>query len=125
MFPEFSKFYGDWKNDLEARGVKVRLSTELDHVISRSSTNVKVGMRARRPVEDGHNPNGADQDMPVVEEEYDEMVLCVLADTAKRILGKEARWIEKRVLGGANFSDDITVTHWDSDCECSYRLCRK
>lgn len=75
-------------------------------------------MRARRPVEDGHNPNGADQDMPVVEEEYDEMVLCVLADTAKRILGKEARWIEKRVLGGANFSDDITVTHWDSDCEC-------
>jgi len=115
VFPEFSKFYGDWKADLESKGVKVRLSTELDHVVSRDKKSVKVAIRPRRPIEDGHNPNGADQDLPLGEEEYDELILCVLADTAKGILGKQARWIEKRVLGGANFSDDITVTHWDSD----------
>lgn len=37
------------------------------------------------------------------------------ADTAKRILSKTASVREKRVLGSAKFSNDITVTHWDSD----------
>lgn len=49
------------------------------------------------------------------EEEYDEMVLCCLADTNKRLLGEAATWREKKVLGAAKFSDDITVTHNDSN----------
>lgn len=52
-----------------------------------------------------------DQDMPTSIEEYDELVLCCLADTAERLLGKTARWIDKRVLGSTTWSDDITVTH--------------
>jgi hypothetical protein len=35
------------------------------------------------------------------------------ADTAKRILQPTASFREKKVLGSAKFSDDITVTHWD------------
>lgn len=43
------------------------------------------------------------------------MLKTVSADTAKRILSRTASFQEKRVLGSAKFSDDITVTHWDSD----------
>ncbi|GAA5918300.1 hypothetical protein JCM1841_002157 [Sporobolomyces salmonicolor] len=115
VFPEESKFYASWQHTLESRGVTVRLNTEVTAVISRSSTGVKVTTRGRRPQQDHHNPEGADQDLPEKEEMYDEVVLCVLADTAKRLLGKQARWIEKRVLGATKWSDDVTVTHNDID----------
>jgi hypothetical protein len=110
VFPETTEFYTKWQKDLESKGVKVRLNTELDVVLSRSPT-VKVLLRGRRQQEDLHNPNDADQDMPQNEEEFDEIVFCVLADTAKRILGKKARGIEKWVLGNTKWSDDVTVTH--------------
>ena len=58
-----------------------------------------------------HNPNFGDRDLPSYQEEFDEIVLCVLADTSKRILAKRARGIEKWVLGNTKWSDDITVTH--------------
>lgn len=80
-------------------------------VLERSSKGVRVTTRARRPQADHHNPSGADQDLPEKEEEYDELVLCVLADTAKEMLGKKARWIEKKILGVPKWSDDVTVTH--------------
>lgn len=68
-------------------------------------------LRPRRQEEDLHNAVGADKDLPSHEEEFDEIVLCVLADTAKRVLGKRARGIEKWVLGRTKWSDDVTVTH--------------
>ncbi|GAA5914445.1 hypothetical protein JCM5296_002141 [Sporobolomyces johnsonii] len=115
VFKSLSKFYTSWQDTLESRGVTVRLNTEVTAVLSRSSKGVKVTTRGRRPQQDHHNPKGADQDLPEKEEEYDEIVLCVLADTAKRLLGKQARWIEKRVLGATKWSDDVTVTHNDID----------
>ena len=115
VFPNFSDFYETWRKDLVSRGVKVRLSTELTEVVSRSKQGVVVRIKPRTPVEDGHNPSGGDPDAPQGEETYDELVLCTLADTAKNLLGKSATWREKKVLGGAKFSDDITITHTDSD----------
>jgi hypothetical protein len=41
--------------------------------------------------------------------------ICIRADTAKRLLSSTATFREKKVLGSAKFSDDITVTHTDSD----------
>jgi hypothetical protein len=110
VFPETSEFYNKWQKDLESRGVKVRLNTELDQVISRTP-DVRVLLRGRRDQEDHHNPNDADHDLPQNEEVFDEIVFCVLADTAKRLLGKGARRTEKWVLGNTKWSDDVTVTH--------------
>ncbi|TYJ51265.1 hypothetical protein B9479_008175 [Cryptococcus floricola] len=115
VFPKFSEFYDTWRKDLEDRGVTVRLSTELAEVVKRDKNGVVVSLRKRTPAEDGHNPNGADKDVSPSEEQYDELVLCCLADTAKKVLGKSASWKEKKVLGSATFSDDITITHNDSD----------
>lgn len=94
---------------------QVRLSTEVTRIIKRDSTGVQVGIRPRRPQPDHHNPAGADRDLPESIEEYDELVLCVLADTAQTLLGKQARWIENRVLGSTKWSDDVTVTHNDHE----------
>jgi hypothetical protein len=41
--------------------------------------------------------------------------MCVLADDAKRLLGKSATWKEKFILGGARFYGDITITHSDHE----------
>ena len=88
VFPNFSVFYSDWKQDLERRGVNVRLSTELTEVVKRDKNGVVVRLIKRTPQKDGHNPNSAwvptdpdsnaDADAEEHEEEYDELVLCVL-----------------------------------------------
>ncbi|KAK6221353.1 hypothetical protein LQW54_001452 [Pestalotiopsis sp. IQ-011] len=115
VFPNFSEFYNTWKQDLISRGVTVRLSTELTEIVQRNKRGVIVRLKPRTPVEDGHNPAGGDPDAPAGEEHYNEIVLCCLADTAKKVLGRTASWREKRVLGSAKFSDDITITHNDAD----------
>ncbi|BFZ61856.1 hypothetical protein YB2330_002934 [Saitoella coloradoensis] len=113
VFPKFSDFYETWRQSLVRAGVNVRLSTELTGVIERTSSGVKVGIKPRTPQPDHHNPVGGDPDAPETIEDYDEIVLCVLADTAKRLLGKNATMREKFVLGSTKWSDDVTVTHWD------------
>ncbi|KAH8905832.1 FAD/NAD(P)-binding domain-containing protein [Coniochaeta sp. PMI_546] len=124
VFPNFSQFYEDWRKALVKKGVKVRLSTELTEVVSRDSNGVVVKMIKRTPKPDHHNQtsawaaedqtSNADAGATEQTEHYDEIVLCCLADTAKRLLGKTANWREKQVLGSAKFSDDITITHTDS-----------
>ncbi|KAH8676166.1 hypothetical protein BX600DRAFT_494551 [Xylariales sp. PMI_506] len=115
VFPNLSEFYNSWKQDLVNRGVTVRLSTELTEITQRNKHGVIVRLKPRKPTPDGHNPNGADLDAPIDEETYDEIVLCCLADTAKKVLGRTASWKEKRILGSAKFSDDITITHNDAE----------
>ncbi|CZT45259.1 related to flavin-containing amine oxidasedehydrogenase [Rhynchosporium secalis] len=114
VFPNFSIFYEDWRNKLVEMGVKVRLSTEVTAVSRRDKNGVSVLLKKRIPVEDGHNPNGGDPNTLETEEHYDEIVLCVLADAAKRLLKPTSTFRERRVLGSAKFSDDVTVTHNDS-----------
>ncbi|KAF1951781.1 FAD/NAD(P)-binding domain-containing protein [Byssothecium circinans] len=124
VFPKFGNFYDDWRKSLVGRGVQVLLSTELTQVVKRGRTGVIVKMTKRTSAADQHTPNNAgvpqedgtaDAGAQEKEEKYDEIVLCVLADTAKRILSKTASFRENHVLGSAKFCDDITVTHWDSD----------
>lgn len=115
VFPNFSEFYSTWRKDLESRGVTVRLSTELTEIVSRNARGVLVKTKPRTPAPDGHNPNGGDPDAPETEEHYDELVISTLADTAKKVLGKTSSWRERKVLGSAKFSDDITITHNDSN----------
>lgn len=88
VFPNFSIFYEDWRKNLVSKGVNVRLSTELTRVVKRDKTGVVVRMIKRTPVKDQHNPDSswvpgnkvsnADAGAEEVEEQYDELVLCVL-----------------------------------------------
>ena len=125
VFPNFSDFYETWRQNLVKRGVDIRLSTEVTRITRRDKNGVSVKIIKRTPVEDGHNPNSAwvpddvegskaDPDAEEETEEYDEIVLAVLTDTAKRLLTPNITSLEKRILSSAKFANDITVTHQDA-----------
>ncbi|KAJ8125582.1 hypothetical protein O1611_g8056 [Lasiodiplodia mahajangana] len=115
VFPNLSEFYETWRKDLISRGVSVRLSTELTEVVQRDNCGVVVRLKPRSPAPAHHNGNDADLVASESQETFDEIVLCCLADKAKEVLGATASWREKKVLGSAKFSDDITITHNDAD----------
>lgn len=114
VFPNLSEFYDTWRKNLVERGVNVKLSTELVEVTKRDKNGVVVILKTSTPVKNGHKPDGEDQIASKIEENYDELVLCCLTDTAKKVLGKTASWKERRAHGSAKFSNDITITYNDS-----------
>ncbi|KAI1155592.1 FAD/NAD(P)-binding domain-containing protein [Nemania diffusa] len=115
VFPNLSEFYETWREDLVSRGVSVRLSTELTEVVQRDKHGVVVRLKSRGLVPDHHNHNDVESGAVTSQEHFDEIILCCLADKAKEVLGRTASWREKRVLGSAKFSDDITITHNDAE----------
>ena len=121
-FPHLANFYADWSDDLRFKGVDIRLNTDVTAVLGRSSKGVVLqtsSFDSERRDRQGEHTSAATET-----ESFDEMVLAVLADDAKRILGTTATWKEKFVLGGAKFFDDITITHSDSKYfQENYEIC--
>jgi predicted NAD/FAD-binding protein len=126
VFPNFSDFYETWRKNLVKKGVKVRLSTEVTRITRRDKNGVTVKIIGRTPAKDHHNTDSAwvpdsvdnsnaDADKTETTEEYDEIVLCVLTDTAKRLLKPTITTLESKILGSAKFANDVTVTHTDAD----------
>ena len=126
VFPNFSEFYETWRKNLVKQGVNIRLSTEVTRVTRRDKNGVQVKIISRTPAKDNHNQDSAwvpdnvegskaDADAVETTEEYDEIVLCVLTDTAKRLLKPTITSLENKVLGSAKFANDITVTHQDHE----------
>jgi len=98
-FPHLSEFYSSWRDTLIKSGVEIRNDTELVEIKSRKKTVTVVT-----------SSDGLDNT-----EEYDELVMAVLADDAKKLLGSASTWKERSILGSAKFFDDITVTHNDTE----------
>lgn len=115
-FPNLGNFYRDWTSDLQSKGVVFRISCEVE-IAERGSTGAVLRAKKR-----GQPPQGTsnvphllhEQPDETEPEHFDELVLCVQADDAKKLLGKHATWKEKFILGGVRFYNDITVTHSDS-----------
>ncbi|MCJ1434055.1 hypothetical protein MMC27_003421 [Xylographa pallens] len=110
-FPNLDQFYKDWCTDLRSKGVDIRLLTDVTAIVERSKRGVVL---RTRPFDANLQDRAGEHTGPATTTEtFDEMVLAILADDAKRLLGKTASWRERFVLGGARFYDDITVTHSD------------
>ncbi|MCJ1400405.1 hypothetical protein MMC11_003610 [Xylographa trunciseda] len=112
-FPNLDQFYKDWCTDLRSKGVDIRLETDVTAIVERSKRGVVLRTRPFDPIL--RDRAGEHTGPAATTETFDEMVLAILADDAKRLLGNTASWREKFVLGGARFYDDITVTHSDSN----------
>ena len=116
-FPHLEKFYGEWANDLKSKGVNIRTNTDVTAIKSRSKKGVVLSTAPFDP-EKGKPTTaehaGGEHTGPQSTETFDNLVMCVLADDALKLLGKTATWRERFVLGGAKFFDDITITHSDS-----------
>lgn len=108
-FPQCQRFYADWAADLQSKGVVIRTNTDVTAIVSRSKKGVVL---QTAPFE---NDRAGEHTGPASDPEtFDELVMAVLADDAKKLLGNTATWKEKFVLGGARFFDDITITHSDA-----------
>lgn len=116
-FPHLEKFYGEWADDLKSQGVEIRTNTDVTEIVSRSKRGVVLKTAPFDP-EKGKTQSGQREGRHTgsesTTETFDNLVMCVLADDAKKLLGRTATWREKFVLGGARFFDDITITHSDS-----------
>ena len=111
-FPNLHNFYEDWKRDLESKGVEIRLRTDVTEILRRDERGVVL---TTRPFDADANERKGEYTGPTSKmEKFDELVMCVLADDALKVLGKTASFRETFVLGGAKFFDDITITHCDS-----------
>ena len=116
-FPHLERFYGDWAADLKSKGVDIRTNTDVTAIKSRSKKGVVLSTAPFDP-EKGKTESGQREGRhtgpETTTETFDNLVMCVLADDALKLLGKTATWRERFVLGGAKFFDDITITHSDS-----------
>ncbi|MCJ1462529.1 hypothetical protein MMC07_001131 [Pseudocyphellaria aurata] len=111
-FPNCQKFYADWARDLQSKGVDIRTNTDVTAIVSRSKNGIVLRTAPFDP--EKHDRAGEHTGSASEPETFDELVMAVLADDAKKLLGKTATWKEKFVLGGARFFDDITITHSDA-----------
>lgn len=112
-FPNLHNFYEDWRHDLESKGVSIRLKTDVTEVVQRNGSGVVL---RTRPFDCQKKDRWGEHTGPEAQTEvFDDLVMCVLADDALKLLGKTATYKEKFVLGGARFFNDITITHSDND----------
>jgi hypothetical protein len=102
---QLSDTYKAWQCKVEQPGnVKFRLNCVVTRIVSRSKKRTILEYCDRIS-----SPNQLETD------EFESLILATDADNALTILGKEASWMERRVLGGVKYLHDLTVTHTDTD----------
>ena len=105
-FPNLHDVYEAWRKYLEDKGVTVRLSTEVTEVVERK--NGRVTLKVRK-IDDDSALDGLET------VEFDEMIMAIDADSAVKVLGKQASWKERKILGNVKYFWDISVTHYDKE----------
>ncbi|KAJ1303778.1 hypothetical protein OPQ81_008201 [Rhizoctonia solani] len=83
-FPRLGDVYRTWQREIEKTGATFKLGCEVKNV-------------------------GGELES----ETFDELVMATDADTALKILGKSATWMERQVLGSVKYLYDVTITHND------------
>lgn len=116
-FPELSKVYGAWKEEVESReNVQVKTSTEVVSVDRSKKAQAQGGdiLLNFRSVDDSGTPISSSQE---TQEVFDELILASDADSSLKILkaGSGPTWKEKSILGSVLYKWDVTVTHNDLD----------
>jgi len=97
-FPRLSSLYSVWKAVIEDQGQgSVRIITQREVTqVRRRRNGVEIWSRPT------HGTNSAQEVVDPGQEQmevFDELVLCCDADAALRILGNDASWLERRILG--------------------------
>lgn len=97
-FPRLSTLYEAWKSLVEEQS-----QGSVDIVTNREVTRVqhfsrKCGGWSRSTKGTNNNQTVIDPGDEVCEA-FDEIVLCTVADAGLQVLGNDAKWLERRVLG--------------------------
>ncbi|RDB29149.1 hypothetical protein Hypma_014944 [Hypsizygus marmoreus] len=114
-FPRLSLVYDAWRALVEEQGqgaARIIYNREVTRVERTSDKAGGVRMWSRPT-------SGTDNNQDVVDpgeesqESFDEIIICTDADAALTLLGKDASWLERHVLGNVKYLWDATVTHND------------
>ncbi|KAG8221447.1 hypothetical protein J3R82DRAFT_1643 [Butyriboletus roseoflavus] len=125
-FPRLSLLYQAWADEVQSRGnVTLLTQRQVTRVVrgdrAHTSSNVQLWSRSTG----GTNEEQRVQE-PLGTETcamFDELIMTVDADSALRILGGNASWLEKKILGNVKYIWDVSVTHSDLDyMDKYYRL---
>lgn len=103
-FPNLNDVYAAWKDRLESRQAHVRLKTEVTQVVERK--NGRIVLKCKR----AEDESGESETLA-----FDELILATDADSSLKILGKEASWMERKVLGNVKYFYDVSITHHDRE----------
>ncbi|VDC07912.1 unnamed protein product [Peniophora sp. CBMAI 1063] len=100
-FPKLRDVYTTWQRATESTSaVSFLLGYEVSGILSRKTNAVTLEYKS------------PDSDS-LTRETFDELILACDADTSLKLLGKEASWMERRVLGSVKYLYDVTITHDD------------
>lgn len=100
---QLSDTYTDWQHKVEQAGnVTFLLGHTVTRVVSRTKKCTVLEFRLS-PLDELRTA------------EFDSFILATDAESALTILGKEATWMERLVLGGVKYLHDLTVTHMDTE----------
>lgn len=112
-FPKLHDVYQAWREEIESHGnVKFKLHHEVVEVVARHS---KGRSSVSSPVHIKYKVAHGGLESQHRENYFDELILAVDADSCLKILGKQASWMEKKVLGNVKYLYDVTITHNDHD----------
>ncbi|KIM34211.1 hypothetical protein M408DRAFT_325676 [Serendipita vermifera MAFF 305830] len=108
-FPRLSEVYSTWKDRLQSAGVKFLLETQVVSV-HREHDGVTVTTQSVKNSNILHEGEilGTTQEL-----RFDEIIFACDADTALKVLGNEATFMERKVLGNVKYLYDVSVTHCD------------
>ena len=112
--------YQAWKSEISSRGnVNFKLGHTVTRVVSRNAkeSGAKVGV-----VQIEYSAPHGDMEGAVQTASFDELILAIDANSALKLLGRQASWMEKRVLGSVKYLYDVTITHNDIDYMKKVRL---
>lgn len=127
-FRNLQEFYNQkMRPYLEARGVRVLTSHRVEKVLKRSSDGVTLRISNLTNFEGVEYRAGGDQmllssskaESPANptswDEDFDDLILACPANVSLQILGDNATFWERRVLGSVEYFDDLSVTHCDEE----------
>lgn len=94
-FPKLSSVYNAWKQELERAGnVTINLDTEVTKLERRAKVKLWC-----RPTQGTNNDQEVINPGKEAHVEFDELIMATDADAALRILGEDASWLERKILG--------------------------
>ncbi|KAH8108063.1 FAD/NAD-P-binding domain-containing protein [Cristinia sonorae] len=105
-FPKLHDVYQAWMTNILTSGsVNFKLQHTVTRVVTRESKQAGVVHIEYRTSKGSNDTIHTDV--------FDELILAVDADSALRLLGQQASWMERRVLGSVKYLHDVTITHND------------
>lgn len=110
-FSQLQDVYKAWKSETSSRGnVTFKLNHEVLAIKTRCTRGADGG-----PVVIQYRVSDGTFTSETLIANFDEIILAIDADSALKLLGSEASWMERQVLGRVKYLYDVTITHNDLD----------